>query len=122
MHRWRSRSVVVGFVVICSAAAAGSPSPRHGGSEQSSATTVRQSDKGSSPIATVGDALRRVRALEARSRKQHEQLLEDTQALADAYDGLVQQNADRIAEIATLKKEIAIIRAELSAVKAKGRD
>ena len=120
MHRWRARSIAVGFVVICSAA--GSPSARYGGSEQSSATTVRQSDKGSPPIATVGDALRRIRALEARSRKQHEQLLEDTQALADAYDGLVQQNADRIAEIATLKKELAVIRAELSALKARPRD
>jgi hypothetical protein len=122
MHRWRARSIAVGFVVICSAAAAGSPSARYGGSEQSSATTVRQSDKGSPPIATVGDALRRIRALEARSRKQHEQLLEDTQALADAYDGLVQQNADRIAEIATLKKEMAVIRAELLALKAGPRD
>ncbi len=122
MHRWPVRSVVVGLVVICSVAAAGSPSARHGGSEHSSATTVEQSAKGSPPIATVGDALRRIRALEARSRKQHEQLLEDTQALADANDGLVQQNADRIAEIATLKKEIAIIRAELSALKAEGRD
>jgi hypothetical protein len=84
--------------------------------------TVGQSDKGSPPMATVGDALRRIRALEARSRKQHEQLIEDTQALADAYDGLVQQNADRIAEIATLKKEMAVIRAELSALKAGPRD
>ena len=122
MHRWRARSVVVCLVVICSAAAAGSPSACHEGWEQSSANTVGQSDQGSSPIAGVGDALRRIRALEARSRKQHEQLLEDTQALADVYDGLVQQNAARIAEIATLKKEIAIIRAELSALKAEGRD
>jgi hypothetical protein len=122
MHRWRARSVVVGLVVICSAAAAGSPSPRHEEWEQSSAMTAGQSDKGSSPVATVADALRRIRALEARSRKQHEQLLEDTQALADAYDGLVQQNADRIAEIATLKKEMAVIRAELSALKAGPRD
>ena len=56
--------------------------------------------------------MRTIRALEARSLKQHEQLLEDTQVLADIYDGLVQQNADRIAEIAALKKEIATIRAE----------
>ena len=122
MPRWRARSIAVGFVVVCSAASAGSPSDLHDRSERLSAITVRQSEKGSPRIATVEDALRRIRALEARSRKQHEQLLEDTQALADAYDGLVQQNADRIAEIAALKKEIAVIRAELSASRAGPRD
>jgi hypothetical protein len=121
MHRWRARSIVFGFVVVCSAASAGSPSV-HGRSERLFAMTVGQSEKGSPRIATVEDALRRIRALEARSRKQHEQLLEDTQALADGYDGLVQQNADRIAEIAALKNEIAVIRAELSASKAGPRD
>ena len=120
MHRWRAHSIVVGIVVI-------SLQPRHGRLSGSSravgayhrlTTMAGRATKAHRRIATVGDAVRRIRALEARSRKQHEQLLEDTQALADAYDGLVQQNADRIAEIATLKKEIAIIRAELSALKA----
>ena len=82
---------------------------------------VRPDDMTQEPIAPIGEALSTIRALEARSRKQHEQLLEDTQALADSYNGLVHQNAERIAEMADLKKELAAIRAELSALKARGQ-
>ena len=106
MHRWRALSIVFGFLVVSSAALAGLPSALHGRSEPFSTVTVRQNDKGSPRVATIGDALRTIRALEARARKQHELLLEDTQALADAYNGLVQQNADRIAEIAALKRRL----------------
>jgi hypothetical protein len=121
MHKWRAASIVFGFLFICSALSAGSPRASDEPSEPLSTATVRQSDTGSPRIATIGDALRSIRAVEARSRRQHELLLEDTQALADAYNGLVHQNADRVAEIAALKKQIAAIRAELSALKAARR-
>ena len=58
-----------------------------------------------------------MQALETRTQQHHEQLTEDTQALADAYNGLADQNAVRSAEIALLQKEIAALRAELSALR-----
>ena len=97
------------------------PSVLPGQPEPFSPMKVRPDDMTQEPIAPIGEALSTIRALEARSRKQHEQLLEDTQALADSYNGLVHQNAERIAEMADLKKELAAIRAELSALKARGQ-
>jgi len=63
-----------------------------------------------STIDADGVALRAIQALEARTRTQHERMLEDTQSLADQNDRLVQENAERIAEIATLKADIAALR------------
>jgi peptidoglycan hydrolase CwlO-like protein len=96
MHRWRDFAIVVGLLAVCLAASAWTPES-----------------------GTLDDTLQTVRALDERSQKQHEQLLEDTQALADAYNGLEQQNTRRAAEIAALKQEIAAVRAELRALKAR---
>ena len=64
-----------------------------------------------------GAALRAVQALEARTRTQHEDMLHDTQALADEAASLVQRNADHAAEIAALKLELAALRAEVAALR-----
>lgn len=74
-----------------------------------------------STIDADGVALRAIQALEARTRTQHANMLEDTQALADENHSLVQENAERIAEIATLKVEIVALRARLDALEAKQR-
>ncbi len=108
-------SFVFACLVVSSAAWAWSPGFVH---RQSPTPSVSQTEKGSTRIAARRDVLTTIRAVEDRSQKQHEQLLEDTQALADAYNGLSQENADRVAEIAALKSEVAAIRAELSALKA----
>lgn len=97
-HVSGSLSVALLFLVVYSAAA--------------------QNEGGLRRITTIDEASREILALEVRSKGRHDVLLEDTQALAEAYDGLVQQNADRVAEIAALKQEIANIRSELSALKA----
>jgi hypothetical protein len=70
-----------------------------------------------STIDADGVALRAIQALEARTRTQHERMLEDTQSLADQNDSLVQENAERIAEIATLKADIAALRAAMAALR-----
>jgi uncharacterized protein HemX len=64
-----------------------------------------------------GAALRAIQALEARMRTQHEDMLHDTQALADEAASLVQLNAERAAEIAALKVELAALRAEVAALR-----
>jgi hypothetical protein len=69
------------------------------------------------PVDADGAALRAIRALEARTRTQHEDMLHDTQALADEAANLVQLNADRAAEIAALKLELAALRAEVAALR-----
>jgi hypothetical protein len=68
-------------------------------------------------VDAAGVALRTIQALEARSRTQHENLLEDTQALADESASLVQENTDRAAQLAALKAEIATLRAEVAALR-----
>jgi hypothetical protein len=70
-----------------------------------------------SAIDADGVALRAIQALEARSRTEHENLLEDTQALADESASLVQENADRVAQLAALAAEIAALRAEVGALR-----
>jgi hypothetical protein len=60
-----------------------------------------------------GVALRAIQALEARSRAQHANILEDTRALADANDSLVLENTERRAEIAALRGQIVRMRLEL---------
>jgi hypothetical protein len=69
------------------------------------------------PVDADGAALRAIQALEARTRTQHEDILHDTQALADEAASLVQLNADRAAEIAELKVELAALRAEVAALR-----
>jgi hypothetical protein len=69
------------------------------------------------PVDADGAALRAIQALEARTRMQHEDMLHDTQALADEAASLVQLNADRAAEIAALKLELAALRAEVAALR-----
>jgi hypothetical protein len=64
-----------------------------------------------------GVALRAIQALESRSRIQHGNLLEDTQALADESASLVQENSDRSAQLAALAAEIAALRAEVAALR-----
>jgi hypothetical protein len=64
-----------------------------------------------------GVALRAVQALEARTRIQHERMLQDTQSLADQNDSLVQENAERIAEIVALKADIAGLRAAMATLR-----
>jgi len=118
MFKWHVLAIVVGIVAVSSAALAWLPNGLYGPSERVSLMTGQPSDKGTPRVETISDAMRTIRSLEARSLKRHEQLLEDTQVLADIYDGLVQQNADRVAEIAALKKEVATIRAEVAAMKA----
>ena len=68
-------------------------------------------------VDAAGVALRAIQALEARSRTQHENLLEDTQALADESASLVQENTDRVAQLAALKAEMAALRAEVAALR-----
>jgi hypothetical protein len=51
------------------------------------------------PADADGVALRAVQALEARTRTEHENMLDDTQALADESESLVRLNAERAAEI-----------------------
>lgn len=70
-----------------------------------------------STIDADGVALRAIQALEARTRAQHEHMLEDTQSLADLNDSLVRENADRIAEIAALKAALATLRAEIAVLR-----
>jgi hypothetical protein len=65
----------------------------------------------------AGVALRAIQALEARSRTQHENLLEDTQALADQSASLVQENTDRVAQLAALTAEIAALHAEVAVLR-----
>jgi len=65
----------------------------------------------------AGVALRAIQALEARSRIQHENLLEDTQALADESASLVQENTDRVAQLAALTAEIAALHAEVAVLR-----
>ena len=117
MFRWRAISIVFGILVVSSVASAWLPAVVYYRPQQPS-TTNTSKGKESTPVEAIGDTMRVIRALEERSLKQHEQLLEDTQALADLYNGLVQQNADRIAEITDLKKEIVSLRAELTVLKA----
>ena len=50
-----------------------------------------------------GVALLAVQALELRTRLEHEDMLADTQALANESGGLARENAERAADIATLK-------------------
>ncbi len=69
------------------------------------------------PADADGVALRSVQALEARTRTEHENMLHDTQALADESESLVGLNAERAAEIATLKAELASLRAEVTALR-----
>ena len=69
------------------------------------------------PAAGDSVALRAIQALEARTQTQHEDMLHDTQALADEAASLVQLNADRAAEIAALKLELASLRAEVAALR-----
>jgi hypothetical protein len=69
------------------------------------------------PADADGVALRAVQALEARTRAEHENMLDDTQALADESESLVELNAERAAEIATLKAELASLRAEVTALR-----
>jgi hypothetical protein len=69
------------------------------------------------PVDSAGVALRAIQALEARSRTEHENLLEDTQALADESASLVQENTDRVAQLAVLKAEIAALSAEVAALR-----
>jgi hypothetical protein len=57
---------------------------------------------------------RSIQALDVRSQTQHEQMLADTQALANEIESLVQLNAERIAEIAALTSELAALRAEVA--------
>lgn len=115
-HVLGSLSVTFVFFFVYSAAAAWLPSGFHGPEPRS---TAGVQDEGGLPrITTIDEASREIRALEARSKGRHDHLLEDTKALAEVYDGLVQQNADRIAEIAALKREIADVRSDLSALKA----
>ena len=66
-------------------------------------------------------ALRAIQALEVRTQAQHEDMLQDTQALADEAAGLVQLNADRAAEIATLKSELAALRADVAALRPRNK-
>ena len=68
-------------------------------------------------LCLVATMWRPTRALETPAQENYQQLLEDTQALADAYNGLTEQNAMRSAEIARLQQDIASLRAELSALK-----
>lgn len=115
-HVFGSLSVVFVFLFVYCAAAGWLPSGGHGRALRSA---VLAQDAGGVPrITTIDDAAREIRALEARSKGRHDHLLEDTKALAESYDELVHQNADRIAEIAALKREVADIRSELSALKA----
>jgi hypothetical protein len=117
MSHWRVFVMVVGVLAVSSVGLAWLPSALHDHPDRLSTLMDRQQPKAATPGVTINDAMRTIRALEALSLKRHEQLVEDTQALADAYDGLVQQNADRIAEIAALKKELLAIRAELAVLK-----
>ena len=116
MSYWRVFVMVVGVLALSSVGLAWLPSALHDHPDRLSVLMDGQ-QKAAAPSVTINDAMRTIRALEALSLKRHEQLLEDTQALADAYDGLVQQNADRIAEIAALKKELSAIRAELAVLR-----
>jgi hypothetical protein len=69
------------------------------------------------PAAADDVALRAIQALEAQTRTQHEDMLHDTQALADEAANLVRLNADRAAEIAALKLELAALGAEVAALR-----
>lgn len=60
-------------------------------------------------------ARRSIEALDRRTREQHENMLADTQALADEIASLASQNAERAAEIVALKAEAAALRAEIEA-------
>jgi hypothetical protein len=117
MFKLRALTIVFSFFVVSSVVSAWLPAVVFDQSGRPS-TTNPEIGQESKPPVTIGDAIRTIRALEARSLKQHQQLLEDTQALADVYNSLVEQNADRIAEIAHLKKEVESIRVEIAALKA----
>jgi hypothetical protein len=67
-----------------------------------------------STIDADGVALRAIQALEARSRAQLADVLADTQALADANDSLVLENAERRSEIAALRELVVEMRVELT--------
>lgn len=81
------------------------------------ACSVSESPQPADPVDADGAALRAIHALEARTRTQHQDMLHDTQALADEAASLVRLNADRAAEIAALKLELAALRAELAALR-----
>lgn len=114
MSRWSVLLGVVGILGVSSVGVARLPSVSYEYPDRVSGSREIHNQRAAAATPTAADAMRAIRALEALSLRRHDQLLEDTQALADAYDGLVQQNADRIAEIATLKRELSAVRAELA--------